>query len=186
MLWTLKIKCGKVIYTLQCLDVRDCEIPLRIGGRTVISLQTLCGFLMNVQRLQLSSSTESGWEQGCFRGALQCCIRSNGRTVQSEIQTSHKIYALSCREMKCWIVWWCFLGFWGEHSYCMGRFCKSFLFVIFWFYNCHHLRQDLHFSGGDTSTNVTHLQAPGIITHIKKFLCVLRQSGHIKLWTRKF
>lgn len=34
-----------------------------------------------------------------FLGALQCCIRSNGRTVQSEIQTSHKIYALYCREM---------------------------------------------------------------------------------------
>lgn len=69
------------------------------GGRTVISLQTLCGFLMNVQRSELSSSTELGWEQGCFWGALQHCIRSNGRTVQSEIQTSLKIYALSCREM---------------------------------------------------------------------------------------
>ncbi len=100
MHWTLKIKSGKVIYTQRCLDVRDCEIPLRIGrGGAVISLQTLCGFLMNVQCSQLSSSTESGWEQGCFWGALQRCIRSNGRTVQSEIQTSHKIYALSCREM---------------------------------------------------------------------------------------
>lgn len=67
----------------------------------------------------------------------------------------------------------------------MGRFCKSFLFVIFCYYNCHHLRQDLHFSGGDTSTNVTHLQAPGIVTHIKKFLCVLRRSGHGKLRMRK-
>jgi len=68
----------------------------------------------------------------------------------------------------------------------MGRFCKSFLFVIFCYYNCHHLRQDLHFSGGDTSRNVTHLQAPGIVTDIKKFLCVLRRSGHGKLRMRNF
>lgn len=99
MRWTLKIKSVKVIYTVLCLDVRDCKILLHIGGRTFISLQTLCVFLMNVQRSERSSSTESGWEQGCFWGVLQLCIRSNGRTIQSEIQTSHKIYALSCREM---------------------------------------------------------------------------------------